>query len=157
VRKGKQHEARADLKAETKLVIDEAKIEIVGPEDLIQRIVDSLPGPGGDLPRLVVNQLANLEHDPKARHALALKWVFRLAATHRRSLARAAGMRSATEVLNSYRLKTLQEVETYLKARGDSKPTGKRIARELEHWGISLSPRAVNRRRQRLRHNSGHS
>jgi hypothetical protein len=151
---GEQHAARADLKAETTVVTAEVQI---GPVELIRRIAEALPGPGGDLPRLVVNQLATLEHDPKARHALALKWVFRLAATHRRYLARAAGMRSATEVLNSYRLKTLREVESYLKAQGDSKPTGKRIARELEHWGISLSPRAVNRRRQRLRHNTGHS
>ena len=90
--KGKRHEARADLKAEIKLVIAEAKIEIVGPEDLIRRIADSLPGRGGDLPRLVVRQLADLEHDPEARHAAALRWVFQLAATHRRYLAQAAGM-----------------------------------------------------------------
>jgi hypothetical protein len=150
---GKQHEAGADLTAKIELVIDEAKIEIVGPEDLIRRIADSLPGPGGELPRLVVNQLAVPEHDPEARHAFALKWVFKLAATHRRYLARAAGMRSSKQILNYFKLKVLVDVEAYLEAHSDPKPSGRRIQEEMERRGVYLEIEAINRRRRWLRHN----
>jgi hypothetical protein len=131
--------------------------ELVGPEDLIRRIADSLPGPGGDLPRLVANQLAALEHDHEARHAEAVRWVFRLAATHRRYLARAAGMRNSRRVLNYFKLKVMVDAETYLEAHGDPKPSGRRIQEEMERRGVYLEMEAINRRRRRLRHNQTRS
>jgi hypothetical protein len=169
-KKGKQHEARADLKAETKLVIDDSRIEIVSAEDLIWRTAESMAriSKAEDAPRIAAELVVGLVRDlgleaarPHAAAICALIVMAQRGDKRQQAIndAKGATMRRGRRAKHALQGKREDDAIgfaiAHLEARGDSRPSNARIKGVMERWGVFLEIGAIKHRRRR--HNSGRS